>query len=184
MRIPAWAMLVAVLFAIAASAGAAVFTYTNVRQIVMESPVELPAPPQFGGSTRPTPRPNPVTATPVPAGASAGSTSAPGATPAIDPLTDPTRITILLLGTDHRPGEKDPPRTDTMMVLSIDPIRKTAAMLSIPRDIYLKIPGYGNNRINTAVDIGDTQQYPGGGPALAVKTVQSLIGVSIQHYVL
>lgn len=185
MRIPTWAMLVAVILAIATTAGAAVFTYTKVRQIVLESPIELPAPPQIGAQPRPTAQPNPATATTEPiATMNTGATPVPGATPAIDPLTDPTRITILLLGTDHRPGETDPPRTDTMMVLSIDPIRKTAAMLSLPRDIYLKIPGYGQNRINTAVDIGDSQQYPGGGPALALKTVQSLIGVPIQHFVL
>src|SRR5260221_212211 len=159
MRVPTWAMLVAVVFAIAVSAGAAVFTYTNVRQIVLESPVELPAPPQLGNVTRPTPRPIPATATPGPAATtSAGNPSVTATTPVIDPLTDPTRITVLLLGTDHRAGETDPPRTDTIMVLSIDPIRKTAAMLSLPRDIYLKIPGYGPNRINSAVDIGDSQQ--------------------------
>ena len=184
MRIPSWAMLVVVIVGFAASAGAAVFTYTNVRQIVLESPVELPAPPQIGNVARPTPEPALITATQPPSVATNASNVSVATAPVIDRITDPSRITILLLGTDHRPGETDPPRTDTIMVLSIDPIRKTAVMLSIPRDIYLKIPGYGQNRINTAVDIGNTQQYPGGGPALALKTVQSLVGIPIQHYVL
>lgn len=74
-----------------------------------------------------------------------------------------------------------------MMILSIDPIRKTAAMLSIPRDVYITIPIYNRaDRINNANVIGDTviKDYPGGGPALAVKTIQSLLGIPIQRYVL
>jgi LCP family protein required for cell wall assembly len=92
------------------------------------------------------------------------------------------RVNILLLGIDQRVGEKDPCyRTDTMIVFSLDPVTMQAGMLSIPRDIWVPIPGYNNNRINTANCIGDTQDYPGGGMALAEKTVENFLGVNINY---
>jgi LCP family protein required for cell wall assembly len=94
------------------------------------------------------------------------------------------RVTILLMGLDFRDWERDegPPRTDTMVLLTIDPITKTAGMLSIPRDLWVEIPGYEHNRINTAYFLGETYKVPGGGPALAIQTVENLIGVPIQYY--
>jgi LCP family protein required for cell wall assembly len=98
---------------------------------------------------------------------------------------DPGRVTILILGIDQRHGEKGPFRTDTIIVASIDPVRHTAALLSIPRDIYLPIPVFNvADRINNANAIGELGKYPGGGPELAVKTVESLIGVPIQRYMM
>lgn len=100
---------------------------------------------------------------------------------------DPRRVTILLMGIDQREGEEGQFRTDTMIVLSLDPIAKTGAMLSIPRDLWVSIPGgFGESRINTANFIGDNPAiaYPGGGPALAMKAVEKVIGVPIDHYVL
>jgi polyisoprenyl-teichoic acid--peptidoglycan teichoic acid transferase len=187
MRVPPWMILVAVFLAIVLTVGAAVFTYVNVRRVVAESPIELPPPPQAAGSSAPTPVP--LLAAPptvVPASTqNSSSAAASTSTPAVLSLSDPGRVTILLMGIDQRQGEKGPFRTDTMMVLSIDPVRKTAAMLSIPRDVYIKIPIYNRpDRVNNANVIGDTINYPGGGPALAVKTIQSLLGVPIQRYVL
>ena len=75
------------------------------------------------------------------------------------------RVNILVLGVDQRPGESGPWRTDTMMVVSVDPESKSAGMLSIPRDLWVEIPGYGMDRINTAYVYGDLNQLPGGGPA-------------------
>jgi LCP family protein required for cell wall assembly len=94
------------------------------------------------------------------------------------------RVTILLMGLDFRDWERDegPPRTDTMVLLTIDPITKTAGMLSIPRDLWVEIPGYEHNRINTAYFLGETYKVPGGGPSLAIQTVENLIGVPIQYY--
>ncbi len=57
-----------------------------------------------------------------------------------------------------------------------------AGILSIPRDLWVPIPGYDNGRINTANFIGDAYDYPGGGSALAVKTVEQVLGVPIQFY--
>jgi len=94
------------------------------------------------------------------------------------------RVTILLMGLDYRDwiSGDGPPRTDTMMLLTIDPVTKTAGMLSIPRDLWVEIPGFEHNRINTAYFLGETNKLPGGGPALAMKTVENLIGVPIQYY--
>lgn len=94
------------------------------------------------------------------------------------------RVTILIMGLDYRDWEKGegPPRTDTMMLLTIDPLTKTAGMLSIPRDLWVEIPGFEHNRINTAYFLGESQRLPGGGPALAMKTVENFIGVPVQYY--
>jgi len=93
------------------------------------------------------------------------------------------RVNILLLGIDEREDQHGPWRTDTMIVLTIDPENNTAGILSIPRDLWVTIPVYGENRINTAHYTGDLKKYPGGGPALAIKTVQYNLGIPIHYYV-
>jgi len=95
-----------------------------------------------------------------------------------------TRVTILLMGLDYRDwvGNMGPPRTDTMILLTIDPITKTAGMLSIPRDLWANIPGFKPQKINTAYRFGELYKYPGGGPGLAIKTVEGTIGVPIDYY--
>jgi LCP family protein required for cell wall assembly len=70
-----------------------------------------------------------------------------------------------------------------MLVLTIDPVTMSGGMLSIPRDLWVPIPGYKEGRINTAHYVGEIYDYPGGGPALAVKTVQYNLGVPIHYYV-
>ena len=100
-------------------------------------------------------------------------------------LPDPRRITILLMGIDQRAatGESGPFRTDTMILVSVDPVRKTVGMISIPRDLYVTIPGYEPGRINTANLLGDGSAYPGGGPALAAATVAHNLGIHVDKYV-
>jgi LCP family protein required for cell wall assembly len=93
------------------------------------------------------------------------------------------RVNILLLGIDEREDQYGPWRSDTMIVLTIDPENNTAGILSIPRDLWVTIPGYSEERINTAHRTGDLKEYPGGGPALAVKTVQYNLGIPIHYYV-
>jgi len=187
-----WFMIIVVLFALVVTMGASIFAYANTRQFIAESPVDMPPPPQLNDAGvptakplfQPTPTTAPATAAPQSATSAATSVATQAANPASNAVwTDPARITVLLLGIDQRKGEKGPFRTDTIMVLSIDPIRKTAAMISIPRDIYIKIPGYNKpDRINNANVIGEINKYPGGGPALAKATVQSLLGIPIQRY--
>jgi LCP family protein required for cell wall assembly len=93
------------------------------------------------------------------------------------------RINILLLGIDKRDDEPiSGTRSDTMMLASIDPVTKSAALVSIPRDMWVRIPGCtaregctgGQQRINVAHAVG--------GPELSVQTVSSQFGVPIQFY--
>lgn len=99
------------------------------------------------------------------------------------PWSGTDRVNILLLGIDLRCGEEGPTHTDSMMVLTIDPVGMSAAALSLPRDMWVEIPGFGVNRINQAYFQGDAYDYPGGGAALAVETVEATLGVPIQYYV-
>ena len=93
------------------------------------------------------------------------------------------RVSILLMGIDQRCEEEGPAHTDTMMVLTIDPVGLSAAMLSLPRDLWVEIPNFGVDRINQANYYGEIYEYPGGGQALAVQTVEALLGVPIDYYV-
>jgi len=93
------------------------------------------------------------------------------------------RVTVLVLGIDERSQETGPFRTDTMILLTLDPASKQAGALSIPRDLWVPIPGYPEGRINTAHFLGDLYGHEGGGPALAVQTVEYNIGVPIDYYV-
>ena len=96
-----------------------------------------------------------------------------------------SRINILFLGLDERDlaTNEGPPRTDTMLLFTVDPVSKTAGMLSIPRDMWVNIPGFGYSRINTAYPSGEGAQLPGGGPGLAKKTVSQFLGVPVDYYV-
>jgi LCP family protein required for cell wall assembly len=100
------------------------------------------------------------------------------------------RVTVLLMGLDQRDlesGQADA-RTDSMMLVTLDPVSGTAGILSIPRDLWVEIPGFEHNRINTAYSLGESFDYPadglhpGGGPGLAMRTVENLLGVQIQFY--
>ncbi len=95
-----------------------------------------------------------------------------------------SRVNVLFIGVDARDWEakKDAPRSDTMILFTIDPISKTAGMLSIPRDMWVNIPGSGYGRINTAYSIGEGAKLPGGGPGLAMKTVEQFLGVPVHYY--
>lgn len=93
------------------------------------------------------------------------------------------RVNVLLLGIDKRPGEQGPWRTDTMILTTLDPVTNSAGLLSIPRDLWVSTPGFEENRINTAHYTGDARNYPGGGPALAKKTVQYNFGVPVNYYI-
>ncbi|THF78755.1 LCP family protein [Cohnella fermenti] len=90
--------------------------------------------------------------------------------------TGTERVNILLMGADRRDMDKDEiARSDSMMIASFDPVTKQAHLFSILRDTYAEIPGYKDNRINTAVVLG--------GNELAMKTVSDLTGLDIQYYV-
>jgi len=86
-----------------------------------------------------------------------------------------TSTTILLLGTDHAniAARQSSNRSDSIMLMRTDPGNDRIYYLSIPRDLYVPIPGNGTNRINAAYQIG--------GPALAIQTVEALTGIKINH---
>jgi polyisoprenyl-teichoic acid--peptidoglycan teichoic acid transferase len=97
------------------------------------------------------------------------------------------RVNILILGLDSgdwdNPDRDGPGRTDTMLVLTVDPVSLQAGILSIPRDLTVDIPGMIRpNRINTAHRLGEFYNLPGGGPGLAMRTVEQLLGVPIDYY--
>lgn len=105
--------------------------------------------------------------------------------PQAEPWDGASRVTILVMGLDYRDWEAgETPRSDTMILLTLDPISLTAGMLSIPRDLWVNIPGSeaGYGKITTAYFIGEAYQFPGGGPGLAVQTVEDAIGVPINFY--
>lgn len=86
------------------------------------------------------------------------------------------RVNILLLGGDSRGlSENEVPRSDSVMIASLDPVTKKSYLFSILRDTYVSIPGNGMDRINSAITKG--------GPELAMKTVSNLMGIPIQYYV-
>jgi len=102
------------------------------------------------------------------------------------------RINVLFMGLDRRVGvpEQTAARTDSVFVLTIDPFSKTAAVFSIPRDLLVEIPdgsgGYMQDRINVAWELGEFtyDNYPGGGPGLAIDTIDHNFGIPIDHYVI
>lgn len=96
-----------------------------------------------------------------------------------------SRINILFVGLrGGEPTEPDCPFcTDTLILLTVDPLTKTAGMLSIPRDMWVNIPGFGYSRINTAWSLGRGSKLPGGGPALSMKTISHFVGVPVDYYV-
>lgn len=118
---------------------------------------------------------------PLPGGSGEGASLAAAK---LTPWDGAGRVTVLLLGLDYRDWEadEDAARSDTMILLTLDPQSKTAGILSIPRDLWVSIPGFQHGKINTAYYLGDAYQLPGGGPALAVKTVEQFIGVPINYY--
>ena len=85
-------------------------------------------------------------------------------------------MNILVLGSDRRKHlAGDTGRSDTIMLLRIDPQTKSISMLSIPRDLRVEIPGFGTDRINAA--------YSDGGPALSVATFKALTGLPVNHFI-
>ncbi len=114
----------------------------------------------------------------------AGAVEEPVSDTPAEPVASVPAINLLLLGTDARPDEFDTPRTDTMILLTLDPQNQTAGLLSLPRDLWVPIPGLGySSKINTAYQLGESIGYPGGGKQLAKDTVSSFIGQPVPYFV-
>jgi LCP family protein required for cell wall assembly len=133
-------------------------------------PTASPTPsPTFDQSTWPppnygTPGPTPVTPVPPPA-----------------PLQGEGTINIMLIGSDRRTSSY---RTDALILLSVRPQERLVTLISIPRDLFVYIPGWTMQRINTAYQRGELTGYPGGGPGLLKDTVRYNLGVRVDHFAL
>ena len=125
-----------------------------------------------------------VTETPTPTETPA---PAPAAPPAPEPIPDPApgAMNVLIIGSDSRgnardqqnhtlaTGESSDHRSDTLMVVHVPPDRRTVQVVSIMRDMWVDIPGYGGAKVNTGLQVG--------GIPLTVRTVESLLGIHIDH---
>ncbi|HST06101.1 MAG TPA: LCP family protein [Chloroflexia bacterium] len=153
--------------------GYGVFLFIKLQSVIY---VPLPATPTAMAAvmpTQPTALPGQPTPTLIPS-------------PTVDHLRDlpAGRFNVLVLGTDMRPGDTEhTPRSDTILLANIDTISHTVRIMSIPRDLIVTIPGYGENKINAAYVFGEYYHEPGGGPALAVQTVSDLFNVPVDYYV-
>lgn len=126
-----------------------------------------------------------------------------GGAAALQKFVDPTklkgegdgRINIMVLGKGG-PGHDGPDLTDTIMVASIDPVHKDAALLSIPRDLWVKVPGDGSSKINSVYPnakyaITGKRKYNGqaadaekAGIGAIKSTVESTMGIPLHYYVM
>jgi LCP family protein required for cell wall assembly len=97
-------------------------------------------------------------------------------------LFAPLRTNLLILGIDYSPNMDAVGRSDTIILATFVPLKPYVGMLSIPRDLWVTIPGYGENRINTAHFFAEAQQ-PGSGPQATIDTIHQDFGVS-DHYFL
>ena len=105
------------------------------------------------------------------------------ALPTPEPWDGVSRVTILVMGLDYRDWSAgDTPHSDTMILFTMDPLNQTAAIVSIPRDIWVSVPGYDYEKINTAYYLGELNNLPGGGAALATRTVEEFLGIPIDYY--
>jgi polyisoprenyl-teichoic acid--peptidoglycan teichoic acid transferase len=88
-------------------------------------------------------------------------------------------VNFLLIGSDRRPGGSF--RTDTMVIAILRPNDGQVSLISIPRDLWVYIPEWENQRINTAYQHGISVGYPGGGPGLLKETILYNLGIRIDH---
>ena len=177
-----WFLLVAFLIATVA---VAYLTYISVRDFVAEWKLTqgegIPVSPD---DSQPVSTPN---ALGTPAEESEEIIpSVPEAGPEPKPWDGASRVTILLMGLDYGAWSverKCPCRTDTMILLTYDPLTRSAGILNIPRDLWVSIPGADQYyKINQAYFLGQLWNLPDGGPGLAVDTVEQFLGVPITFY--
>lgn len=156
-----------------------IFAYLTVQHLLSDPAESLSNPNGLGGGL--SPADDQLAPVPIVEGA---TSIAPTPQPTLGAWEGNDRVNILLLGIDRRPGEAFVSRTDSMMVISINPETDSASILSIPRDLYVQIPGYGEDRINTALVYGSRDGDYLDGAALAMQTVSSNLGIPINHFVL
>lgn len=150
-------------------------TATPPATAIAQGPLPTPAVP----AERRTPVPNP--AGPVLPTLPPTAQPTPTPRPALVIQIPEDYVNIVLLGSDKRPGS-GAWRTDSMIVVSVDPQANLVRLLSIPRDLWVFIPGHGNNRVNTA-DLWGELDRQGSGPERVKQTIHHNLGIPIHYYV-
>ncbi len=141
-------------------------------------PPETPAPTLPAATPRPLPT---LFLYNVPDGGSAGGTAIPSPVPTLDRHGDDL-LNVLLLGNDGEITADNFLRTDTMIVVSINRTTGTVAMLSLPRDLYVYMPGWTMQRLNLAYIHGQAGGWPGGGFGLLRQTLLYNFGLNVHYY--
>ncbi len=163
-------------FASDSSASNAKITNNGPRPPVTPQLVIVPTP-----TTRPSPTPYP---TPKYNGPTIAISDLATTTEAVEPSVRWSQTeNFLILGTDRRPNWRDW-RTDVLMIVGLDRANGRAAVLSVPRDLYVEIPGTGWGRINQVDFLGEkVLRVEGGGPALVSHVLEKTIGIKTNHWV-
>ncbi|MBP6016658.1 MAG: LCP family protein [Candidatus Promineofilum sp.] len=176
LRLPGWALVLLLVLGLSLLGLSSVWLFRTVRGLAAvpngPGPDFNPVPGQTGpGQSAPE--------------VSAGTIAAPGGQVSPDSMpvwSGTERVNILLLGVDLRCDEEGPTHSDTIIIATIDPVSQSAALLSLPRDLWVEIPDFGANRINQAYFLGQAYELPGGGAGLAVETVEAFLGIPIDYY--
>jgi LCP family protein required for cell wall assembly len=98
------------------------------------------------------------------------------------------RVNVLLAGYSvDDPGHQGAELTDSIMVVSYDPSTKSATLISIPRDTWIDVPGFGYQKINAAYEDGEQENfsaagYANGGMGLLEEVVQQNFGIQSDYY--
>ena len=124
--------------------------------------------------------PTPALAEP-PAAAKPALARAPDRTPIPESWSRESSFNFLVLGVDRR-DDGEIPRTDTIIIGSLDLGRPRLGLVSIPRDLLVEIPGYGYDRINAAYVYGEQFESQDGGVDLIRRTIERNFGIPIDHF--
>lgn len=160
--------------------------FGTLRALAQQRSVAAPIPRVVYGTPLAEPTPPPPVTEQQPPPPSDANSSAPRVEVVEEtPRWDRGPVNILLLGVDQRACEDTGGawRTDTMILVGVNPDKKSVSVLSFPRDLWVHIPTVGENRLNAAHFFGDAYHYPGGGPALAKRTIQANFGVPVHYYI-
>ncbi|MBK8988550.1 MAG: LCP family protein [Chloroflexi bacterium] len=178
-RLPLWAVALIGLTLLVIVVGSSIWLFRTVREMTSSWEVTNP---DFGLVEEAANQPQTAADASIPATPGNNTSPINLVTDAVKPWSGQERVTILMLGIDQRCDEDGPNHTDSMMLVTVDPVGLSAGILSLPRDMWVEIPGVGVDRINQANYYGEAYEYPGGGAALAVETVEAFLGVKIDYY--
>lgn len=97
-------------------------------------------------------------------------------------LVLPTPVNFVVMGIDRAPEDTALGRSDTIIMVTVQPLKPYVGMLSVPRDLWVQLPGGGENRINTAHFFAEGNQT-GSGPQALLDTISLNFGLDIPYYV-